>query len=153
MLSIAKPTMHRHVRIAFRFPFVNLAHITSRCLIAFLFPADVRTHSHHRHRPVYTYSSPVSLCQPLAIIFPLPPNTTRGLLFYVYDRQQDQVTSPSTSSTSPTPRTRDTTNPSHSPAPLRAPLLHDPIRCRSTVVIALFAYVIVSHDKSIVTSK
>jgi len=37
MLSIAKLIMHRHVRITFfRFPFVNLAHITSSFLIAFL---------------------------------------------------------------------------------------------------------------------
>jgi len=36
MLSIAKLIMHRHVRIVFfRFPFVNLAHITSRFLILF----------------------------------------------------------------------------------------------------------------------
>jgi len=35
MLSLAKLTMHRHVRIAF--PFVHLVHITSRLLIA-LFP-------------------------------------------------------------------------------------------------------------------
>ena len=30
---------------------------------------------------------------------------------------------------------------------------YDPILCRSTVVIALFAYGVVSHDNSTVTSK
>ena len=36
MLSMAKLIMHRHVRIDFfGFPFVNLAHITSRFLIYF----------------------------------------------------------------------------------------------------------------------
>jgi len=40
MLSISKLIMHRHVCIAFfRFPFVNLAHITYRVLIA-VFPND-----------------------------------------------------------------------------------------------------------------
>ena len=43
-------------------------------------------------RPRRHVFSPVSLCQPPAIIVPLLPNTTRDPLLFVYDRRQDQAT-------------------------------------------------------------
>jgi len=43
-------------------------------------------------RHVDTHSSPASLCQPPAIIVPLPPNTTRGPLLFVHNTRRDQAT-------------------------------------------------------------
>jgi len=116
MLSIAKLIMRRHVRIAFfRFPFVNLAHITSSLLVA-VFPDDALNLPSpsplpHPRRHVFVAGIAVSTS---GHMFPLPPNTTRGPLLYAYDRQRDQATSPSTSGTCTTPATRN----AHSPATL-----------------------------------
>jgi len=123
VLSIAKLIMNRHVRIAFfRFAFVHLTHITSRLLIA-LFPMTLRIPLHHHLRRTHAdaYSLPVSLCQPPAIIFPLPPNTTRDIIICP-NRRQDQATRRARQAHAQPQRLAAQQQPqlkSHSPAPLR----------------------------------
>jgi hypothetical protein len=60
------------------FPVVNLAHITSRFLIPF-FSHDA-LHPTLHHRRLVMHSSPVSMCQPLAIIFPLSKHHPRPII-------------------------------------------------------------------------
>ena len=121
MLSMAKLIMHRHVRIAlFRFPFVNLAHLTSRFLIAFFPdvalnppssspPPRPRRHVFVAGIAVSTsghHSSSSSKHHPRSIII-CPRHMTEPRY------------SLSTSSTCTTPATRSPQPKSHSPAPLR----------------------------------
>jgi len=144
--------MDRHMCIAFfRFPFVNLAHITLRFLIAF-FPDDAlnppsssppprsRQHIYVAGIALSTsgrHFSSSSKHHPRSII--IRPRQTKGPSY-----------SPSTSSTRTTPAT---SNPSHTHQHhCERDYDYDPIRCRSTVVMALFAYVIMSHYNPTVTS-
>jgi hypothetical protein len=146
MPSMAKLIMHRHVGIAcFRFPFVNLAHIMSRFLIAFFDALNspcVRT-------CVDTYSSPASLCPsriPPVVHYNLSTTDDRTKLLdehvkHVHTANNSQRTSSGNRSASHIhqhhyERCYD----------------YDSFRCRSTVTIALFAYVIVNHDNSRVAS-
>jgi len=96
ILSITKLVMHRHVRIAFfRFPFVNLAHITSRLLIALcpIQPDDAlnppsSSPPQYPRRNIFVAGIALSTS---GHHFPLLPDTTCGPLLVVHGRQQDQA--------------------------------------------------------------
>jgi len=87
VLSIVELIMHRHVRVAFfRFPFVNLSHITSHLLVAFFTddalnpPSSARPPHPRRHLFVAGIAISTS-----GHHFYSSSNHHRGPLFYVAD--------------------------------------------------------------------
>jgi hypothetical protein len=122
-------------------PFVDLAHLTSRFLIAFFsdealnppctiaFSAPASTHIRRWYR-----------CGNLA-----NPNIARCPLLFVYDERQDQATRRARQACAECQRLAANSNPNRSHTHQR---YHDDLRCRSTVVIALFELIISSHDNS-----
>jgi len=153
-LSMAKLITHRHVRIAFfRFPFCQHdSHSIALLITIFLDdalnpPLPPPPPCPRRHvfvagiavsTPGHHFSS-VSKHHPRSIII-FPRQTARPSY------------SPSTPRTCTTSSTRNATaTPTHQHHYERC-YDYDPIMCRSTVVVALFEYVIVSHNDSTVTS-
>jgi len=101
-----------------------------------------------------THSLSVSLYQPLAIMFPLSPNTARCPLLFVHGGRQNQATCRAHQARAQRQQLQHKSQPkSHSQHHYEYRYEYDSVRCHSIIVIALFAYAVVSHDNSIVTSK
>ena len=144
-LSMAKLIMHRHVCIAvFRFPFVNLADITSRCSSTYFDDNSpyVITSTVNSHRHAFIAGVGVPTSGPIVSL--LSSRTTRSPLYCLStanNRTKRIAEHAKRVHNASNSRRNDDPNPNH------AHQHHcerrydcDPVRCPSTVVIALFAF-------------
>jgi len=150
MLSIAELIMHLHVRIAFfHSSFVNLAHMASRFLIVFI-PDDALNPPSsspplHPRRHVLVAGIAVSTTD---------HHSSSSPAVHCYLSTTDDVTKLLAEHVKHVHNASDSQRSSNSNAGPTHTHQHncercydyDPIRCHSTVVITLFAYVIVSHS-------
>ena len=144
MLSMVKLIMHRHVRIATSYSRLP-AWLTYHRALSFSLLFDIsRCRTLHHHLRNALALAPVSLCQ-LALIFltldhcPLSTDDRTKQI----DEHVNHVHNASKSQRNSNPNPYQT-HPHH----CERCYDYDPIRCRSTVAIALSAFVIVSHNNS-----